>query len=328
MLQFLAGTLRSVDPSPQTVRSLAAEVVRFMFSGNSDNAVYFSPLARLVSCGVYRTIIAEEISAAIAALVASEEAAKRLNGLRLAVTLDVPALSHQFGMPPSREVTAFWRDQVTQNVHRYAKDIVAAAADHTEMRYVALEYDLITGDDALKMDGALRPLLQIEYMRVFNRVVGSIVAHLLYILIMSITDEDLFSRKMRYFFDLGKYISDHPQPPWATRIGMGWLDHYWNSPPSSDVNRSTIDPWTYLGVAAAVLIMAEFDEQDTEKIVSTSDDEPSRLGPFNDLYAYMHYRLKGRKQALPELPVPDEFKQLFHDWAERKVNLTARGPRP
>ena len=30
-------------------------------------------------------------------------------------------------------------------------------------------------------------------------------------------------------------------------------------------------------------------------------------------------------RLLPDLPVPDEFKQVFRDWAEGKVNFTVSG---
>jgi len=53
-------------------------------------------------------------------------------------------------------------------------------------------------------------------------------------------------------------------------------------------------------------------------------EDPAQLGPFSDLDFYMRRRREGPSLALlPELPVPDEFKQVFRDWAEGKVNFTA-----
>jgi hypothetical protein len=59
--------------------------------------------------------------------------------------------------------------------------------------------------------------------------------------------------------------------------------------------------------------------------------DPEKLGPFSDLQIYiMHRQQGGRGIQLPELPVPvpvpEEFKQVFRDWAEGKVNFV--GPTP
>ena len=35
-----------------------------------------------------------------------------------------------------------------------------------------------------------------------------------------------------------------------------------------------------------------------------------------------HRNAPGSKIPLPDLPVPEEFKQVFRDWAEGKVNFT------
>jgi hypothetical protein len=55
--------------------------------------------------------------------------------------------------------------------------------------------------------------------------------------------------------------------------------------------------------------------------------DPEKLGPFSDLQIYIMHRQQGRRgNQLPELPVPEEFKQVFRDWAEGKVNFV--GPAP
>lgn len=322
VLQFLARTLRSVDPSPQTVRTLVAEAVRFLFSGNPGEAVYFLPLEwLLVSGGAYRTIIDEEISAAVADLVASEERAKHLNGLRLAVSLEGPVLGPGPELRLAERMKAFWRDRVTENLRTYGKDIIAAAADYTDMRCIALKHDLITVGDALRMNGAILPLLQTQEAWIFGGFISSpLIPRIVWISTGS-ADADKISKSIRDFAEIGKFISDHPKPPWVIGSGTGWSNYYWHPAMNGDANRSAMDPWTYLGVAAVVLIMAEFDEPGP--IFSPPDDDLSRLGPFRDLNAYIHYRQRGRIEPLPELPVSDEFKQVFRDWAERKVNFTA-----
>jgi len=76
----------------------------------------------------------------------------------------------------------------------------------------------------------------------------------------------------------------------------------------------------YLGAAATLLLSAE---SDPTPPAHPLEGDPSRLGPFHELYAYMERRLKpGPGRPLPDLPVPDAFKQTFGDWAEGQVNFT------
>jgi hypothetical protein len=58
----------------------------------------------------------------------------------------------------------------------------------------------------------------------------------------------------------------------------------------------------------------------------------NRDDKFSDLYAYIDRRylrtpeLKARELPLPDLPVPQEFQQVFRDWAEGDVNFTVSAP--
>jgi hypothetical protein len=86
----------------------------------------------------------------------------------------------------------------------------------------------------------------------------------------------------------------------------------------------SLAPITYLGGAAVALTLAESD------IVRASAElslYPAILGPFCMLVSYIQRRKAlGSDVQLSDLPVPDEFKQIFHDWAERKVNFIAPAP--
>jgi hypothetical protein len=70
------------------------------------------------------------------------------------------------------------------------------------------------------------------------------------------------------------------------------------------------------------LIAAESDNSRLEDVLA---HDPSALGPFSELYAHMEHRHREVRRPLPELPMPDEFKDIFRDWAECKVNFTAQG---
>jgi hypothetical protein len=82
----------------------------------------------------------------------------------------------------------------------------------------------------------------------------------------------------------------------------------------------SVTPVAFLGAAAIALMTTE---ATLAKTVSRLKDEPSRgLGSFSVLYAYMERRnASGPRTPLPHLPVPEEFKQVFLDWAEGKVNF-------
>jgi hypothetical protein len=56
-------------------------------------------------------------------------------------------------------------------------------------------------------------------------------------------------------------------------------------------------------------------------------DGPSQLGVFRDLYSYVEHRhAQSLAGKLPDLPVPEEFKQVLRDWAEGKTDFI--GPAP
>lgn len=52
-------------------------------------------------------------------------------------------------------------------------------------------------------------------------------------------------------------------------------------------------------------------------------DDPAMFGPFSPVEQYCARRINGSADPIPDLPVPDEFRQVFRDWAEGKVNFTA-----
>ncbi len=123
---------------------------------------------------------------------------------------------------------------------------------------------------------------------------------------------------------VGQHLIRYPDPPWVT----GEVSRYW-------VNRSdhlqgrelpaSVTPVAFLGAAAIVLMAAEATLAET---ISDLQGEPSRgLGPFSVLYAYMTRRnAPGSRKPLPDLPVPEEFKQVFRDWAAGKVNFIGVAP--
>jgi len=53
-----------------------------------------------------------------------------------------------------------------------------------------------------------------------------------------------------------------------------------------------------------------------------AESPPELSGVAAQLYRYLARRVTGRRlDELPELPVPSEFRSLFRDWAEARVNF-------
>lgn len=59
-------------------------------------------------------------------------------------------------------MTRFWEARTEANVRTYAEAIIRAAADDGDLRNAALNDNLITIEQALRMPGALLPLLQLQ----------------------------------------------------------------------------------------------------------------------------------------------------------------------
>lgn len=325
ILQFLARTLRSVDPSPAITRQLTREVLRFLFTGDPDSDVCGLPLAWLLaSCRTCLSIVNDEIDAWIAGMIASADPETHVNGLRLATSLDVPLWGMWRGegpdLPENDPQREFWAGQAGDFVRHYAAAIIEAAADQPEMLYVALIHDLITVDQAIAIGDGLEQLLSETARGVFNLTNGS---YLLSNLARYIHGESgtSVSSAVEAFEAVGSYLIKHPQPPWAIRpVGL-WLEYGGNRKQSgrTDLLASDLSPTAYLGAAVALLIST-----DPDAPISGIAADPSRLGPLRELYPYMRRRQsRGTVSAqLPELQVPDMFKELFKEWAEGKTDFT------
>jgi hypothetical protein len=325
VLQFLARTLRSVDPSPVITRELTREVLRFLFAGDPDSDVCGLPLAWLLaSCRTCHNVVNDEIYSWIADMVASADRATHLNGLRLASSLDVPLWGTWRGEGPDLPVhdpqRRFWVTRASASVHQYAAAIIEAGADHPEMLYLALVHDLITLDQAIAISDGLTPLLREPNRGMFNLINGSYLLSNLGLLLHGESSTGTPSA-VEAFETVGKFLIMRPQTPWASQpIGLWSMYGLGREQPGrTDLLASHLSPAAYLGAAATLLISAE-----SGKTGLQVPSDPSRLGPLNDLYSYMQCRqVRGNVLApLPELPVPGKFKRLFKGWAEGKTDFT------
>jgi NACHT domain len=324
VLQFMARTLRSVDPTPTLTRRLAREALDFMFSGDLNDPVFFLPVSWLLaSCDIALAVVDAEVTAFIETVVASNNRETRLNGLRLAMWLNVgPRNGGERGpdLPYDRRLRIFWDDRARENCKRYQQEIITAAAECIDIRNSAVRLDAVTVAQAIDMKEGLLPLLQDQPTRIFG--FGSWLAYLVNMLdaIISNPEQQVGIEAMSA---VGQHLTRYPDLPWVTgKVSQG----YWEN--RRDPNRelpASVTPVTFLGAAAIALMTAE---ARLAKIISDRQRKRSwGLGPFNVLYAYMTRRnAPGSKTPLPDLPVPEEFKQVFRDWAEGKVSFI--GPAP
>jgi hypothetical protein len=278
----------------------------------------------MASCAASPAIVDEEISTSIAAMVASDNNEVQMNGLSFALSLDQGVrmeFDHGPDLSPDSKLSEFWRQRAFENRDKHKKNIITAAAHDTEIRDGALRGGLITVEQALEMNGSLSLLLQIQPTRVFGiRWVPSLIS-MSYTLMRHPEDE----RSIAGVTAVGRHLAALPDLPWSTERASTYP--YWERDEVPNKAPMTLDPLAYLGVAAVILIPLE-SALETHAI-RPPDGESSWLGPFSALHPYIERRRAPESALpLPDLPVPEEFKQVFRDWAEGEVNFVgpAAGP--
>jgi hypothetical protein len=113
----------------------------------------------------------------------------------------------------------------------------------------------------------------------------------------------------------GSYLMDHPEPPWLRgSLGdWGWTAVFGEGPDAAAPGQ--LSQAAYLGAAAILPIMIETDLM--------PGSEALTLGPLEHIVPYLARRTgRDADTALPDLLVPDEFKQIFRDWADGRVSVT------
>jgi NACHT domain len=330
VLQFLSRALRSADPSPEVTRRLTREVIDFLFSGDPNSAISGLPLAWLLaSCDTCFAVIDEEIAASIEAMLASNDSGTHLNGLRLAVSLDVPLWGNWNEQGPeltdSHRLRMYWAARKVQNIHAYRNQIVTASTRYTEMRLVALRHGLITTEQALTMPGGLHALLQMGSVGIFG------TRHLPYLRVSfywllhapDAGSDSIISMVSTQFSAVGNHLIKNPQLPWIIGTTGNWPRLGSNAPVAND-RITALNPIAYLGAVAVLFISVESDPARSSDLLGK---DMSESGKFSDLHAYIKRRYAPESNVpLHELPVPDEFKQVFRDWAEGRINFISPAP--
>jgi hypothetical protein len=325
ILRFLALCLRSVDPSPPRVRELSRQLFEEVCQadepahagetltglpseGPPENFMMWRPAwsALLTNCGRYRETVAGEIDAAVEQAVVSGH---RDLVVSVRLTLSLPdALSD-----PGGKERQFWSSYILRFLGEHRATVVTAAETDAYVRTRAVENGLVTVGRALRM--AEGPRVAFGTSQGCFDVVDPFFQHTFYALINGwpFFGEPAAAANLETF---GSYLMDHHEPPWL-RGGLGYS--IWVQVLTEDPDAAAPAPLSRaacLGVAAILPIMLE------AGLIPAGTE--FKLGPLDPVVPYLECR-EGRAPgtALPDLPVPDEFRQTLRDWADGRVSVTA-----
>ena len=320
ILEFLAHSLRSVSPPPQTVRDLRRHILGHTFSGDPDGQPRCHPLHHLIiGCASARDIVQEEIFEKARALVESADPVVSMNGLRLAVWVDdrnIQTQSSRAGIWDDR-LWELWHEAAINNVASYSSALISAAGYSTVMKYTAVVRELITVEQVL---AEAQPKLEV----LFNSqptLFGIVGAPHLFRQVY-----DLIRGRRWYrdrdprldFHAYGGYVAEHPDPPFVTNpTGYGNFLATLGSPAEGI---ALADTRTLLGASLALAIGAEASQE-----LTLRRQDHHALGPLNDLYPYLARRFGIEPGIrLPELQFPRAFAGLFTSWANKDVNFVSQ----
>lgn len=180
--------------------------------------------------------------------------------------------------------TPFWRNWSAEQANHYAEEISADSVQSSELRTSALYKKIITIEQALAMPGGLSALMEPVPRMLESNLTAPYPADLY----MGLPVSGVIAEGE--FAVIGRYVISHPKPPWirASNYDFSLLDI------CDEVllreSGALLDELTGLGFAAIHAMCSEVFGWDGER-------------PWADL------------------PMPSQFRQIFRDWADRKVNF-------
>jgi NACHT domain len=319
ILQHLAKSLRSVDPSPGTVRQLTEAVLGHLFAGSANSSLRYSPLTWLIisSNNSCYDIISDELDKKITAMINSADPATQLGGLRLAVWL--PYASWGNNAFEASKVQDSWNEWAKERAQIHSRAIIAAAESNMEMRQAALMQELISTERALEMPGGILPLVQVQSTRIFQIHWASHLVSAVVRLADGSSHESSAEREgeLDQFASVGRFLIENPMLPWVPGPAQAWWAfHSWNER-EEESPFFPLDPVAYLGAAAILLIASE--ESGTR---SLPQGGPDRFGPLSEVSYYILRRWGQWNGKMPDLPFPEPFPDLILKWANNEIDFT------
>jgi hypothetical protein len=262
--------------------------------------------------GTYHDVIVGEIDAAVAWAVSSGHEDLIVSSLRLILSLrDALPPSLLRGGPPDQET---WAIRADSCLTAHGSAAIAAARADAYVRHGVVRARLISLRQALDMPGGPMVLFR-PSQGVFRERAPYFGPVLLALgqgwpaFGQAVVVADLVA--------FGAYLIDHRELPWLdmTAVDATTLLDSEPLPAVLDRRPPPLSQVAYLGAAALLLIMEE------TQLLTTQADRP--LGPLRHLAPYLTRREGLRRRTeLPSLMVPEEFKQVFRDWAEGRIDAT------
>ncbi len=321
VLQFLARCVASIEVPPRIIRELTRSVLIHLHSGDATNNVYYLPLAYLCSSPLDRCrIIAEEIAAYAAKLIESGDRRVQLEGLRLAIYIDI---SVHVLISEGRAIRnmEFWKDQAAEARRKYSAEILNSMKDDPAFIIVALDMKLISVADILNKDqNSFVNLLCMQPIGIFN---------MLWSAYLPLRANRLLTQKEAQdseidAFAIGEYLSRHIDLPWCVFKQRRRPDGYITLPDHDPVMRKSFDPIVNFGLFAVLCINFEMNEQDSSSTARQKEYLETIKKYVPELSGYITMRRSGNLRVnTPELPVPEQAREIFVKWAAREVDMCA-----
>ncbi|MFI1725162.1 NACHT domain-containing protein [Streptomyces sp. NPDC020489] len=324
VVAFLSRCLSCVDPSPRIVRRLTREAVEHLLLGNPMGAEFSGPaIALLTNCRYSRDLVADELSAAIADAVASEDESRRRTGLLLAAYA-----AHGVGSIHAQDLFDYWWGFARGKITEYAAQFRATARDDIGALDVCLGHGLAELSDYLHSgDLTLSSLFDRWSLNIFTpeHMWSPYAFRCIFVLLGNEPDSrPPWDTTPRDCSTVGAWVRERAHPPWAEHPydvsrpldGMvGALSSASLEPAAPDV----LNADGYLGAAVLLLTSLEAcsEPPETEQLLTV-------LGPLTDLGPYIKARRTGNDTTFPDLPVPDGYGDLLRAWARHEVDFVCR----
>jgi NACHT domain len=305
ILSSLAEILESTRPSRQVIRRLTNAAIGCYFDDDMNEGSCVPIMAVLEATGSYsRATVADAISIYFSSLSNSADTSVRAKALLFA--LEVPA--RQFGK--------FWDDWAGSRIRDHSNEMSSYAALNVRLRRIALSRGFLTIEEALEMPGGISTLMVTED----GGLVDWLAPYPLLVCQQLLSGNNYLTKSLSA---IGRHLQRNP-PPWAhtsnssTVTILEPLAHMGAPLPPLDAEAC-------LGLAAVMCMSSELAESEArsrwELGVGMSSEAPTELSEL--IAGYISQRSNGVTTKLPVLPIPTEFRQLFQDWAERRVNFVA-----
>jgi len=307
-IPFLMHCLDGVDLSPGTIRDLTRATLNR----------YGTPFSLIRTGRRYWRPIGEELADHVCAMISSDDSAARNYGLQLGAEVAFNRSVETDKPPGSYD---FWTRWSSNHAYKYATELVAMAEHNATSRTALLYHGVLQLTDALAMPGGLRSLMDAPQIGPQLPLFPVALLMKLFRASWIAPIGDVSTHQIRTSFEaIGCYLLSHPESPWGVRprktpadlggVRMGSYDP------------QLVDPWTsmgelsFLGIAAVAFATAEMSHDQVKMMLA---EHPTDRSP-GLLRIYLAGRLASADD-LPDLPVPDQFRTLFRDWAARRVSF-------